>query len=117
MKYNDLMQRLDEIREDFCPMPDEEYQAALENDVIDPCGCLICALSRDLMIDEATNGATSDQPTPIIFTDKFVLLDVGPHLELLGQSPGGLIIRDRAELAELVDSLTAWLVSEAEAQP
>lgn len=49
---SEIVERLDEIREEFCPSSLEDLQAAMDAGYNDLCGCAICALCRDLMIAE-----------------------------------------------------------------
>ena len=47
-----IVERLDEIREEFCPSSLEDLQAAIDAGYNDLCGCAICDLCRDLLIAE-----------------------------------------------------------------
>jgi len=53
MTQDELLQRLEVIRAEYCPTPKGEYLEAAEK-YNDPCGCAICALIADLMIAEST---------------------------------------------------------------
>lgn len=52
MNLNEITERLEEIREEFCPSTLKDLLAAIDDGYNDLCGCTICALSRDLLIFE-----------------------------------------------------------------
>jgi len=45
------VERLEGIREEFCPSTLEDLQAAIDAGYNDLCGCAICALIRDLIVE------------------------------------------------------------------
>ena len=60
---SETIQRMDEIREEFCPSSLEDLQAAIDAGYNDLCGCAICALCRDLLIAEINEMSMANQTT------------------------------------------------------
>ena len=57
----EIIDRLEEIREEFCPSSLEDLQAAIDAGYNDLCGCSICALCRDLLIAELNEMSLASQ--------------------------------------------------------
>lgn len=57
----DLTERLEEIREEFCPSSLEDLQAAIDAGYNELCGCSICALCRDLLIAQLNEMSLAGQ--------------------------------------------------------
>ena len=61
MLSSEITERLEEIREEFCPSSLEDLQAAIDAGYNDLCGCAICALCRDLLIAELNEMSLANQ--------------------------------------------------------
>lgn len=68
MTFDELLERIEHIRDEYCPTTSEQVKAGVEKGDFDPCGCAICSLLGALLVDEILHGAgitkeeTSDAP-------------------------------------------------------
>ena len=53
MKLDELLERLEEIHDELIPSPSEEAMRLYDaNEIHNPCGCVICRLIQDLIVQD-----------------------------------------------------------------